>query len=359
LNRASDHRLLRVSLDGTVNEVALCTGAKCMMSAEHLAVLPEGERTGAVRVLFDDGLAFTIHETPSTPVHSQFGGVLAHGSTVLHAEGADALTLIRRSPARRTRLPMPSLSSNERIHAMVATDDDTYLRIGDVRRRRDVPEGQRQRWVVFRDGSYAPSFAPLVDDGRLCGGLERTDVGTVFVRPDGARVSLQSDLHQKGERQQRCEGDHISIASFQPTYVEWIDARALTTKRVELPNVLRVWTSGTTIFALHPVDGFVRIDDQGHTPLITRRAGHDLAGTAFPRGAVLERVDFKAEGTHVIVLERLRLPTCEIVDRVHVVDLQSQRVTSVRDGRRLSVSPEYAAGAFFIVEAEKETSTVD
>jgi hypothetical protein len=360
LSRPTANRLLRVAMDGTVTEEGPCPSARCILGAEHVVLTPDPLDPARVRALYDDGHVIGLARVDSRILRDPFPGLLTSGSSIFMLDGHDAaFSLIDRSSDDAAPVAMPTLAPHERLLGVKVTDDAVYLRLGPLRPApAQLPRGDR--WVMARDGTFVESGAPVVVENRLCGVVESDGAGSVLVRPDGVRAQV---MHQKRVEQSKtdvsCFGNTVSFISSRPTFVERVDLDTLKATRVVLPNAFRAWTDGETIYALHPTEGFFVVEGTERAPLLLRRPGADLAGAPVPDGYTLERVDFVAKGTHVLVLERFRTPMCELVDLVHLADLSTRNVKTVRGGYGLRVAPESAAGAFWLVESDQETSTVE
>lgn len=99
------------------------------------------------------------------------------------------------------------------------------------------------------------------------------------------------------------------------------------------------------------------VDGDALAPLYQEKSGRGLGGP-LSAGAAVERWQFAVHGDRALIIERVRLASCELEDRVYLMELSSAKTRLVLRGDRVRLHPLWAEGRFHFVEAESEYTTV-
>lgn len=87
-------------------------------------------------------------------------------------------------------------------------------------------------------------------------------------------------------------------------------------------------------------------------PWIAPRPGHDLAGLAVPDGARTERLQVQPANNLALFIERRRLKTCTVEDRLFFLDLMRAEVRLLASDDVVRIHPTWAGDRFRFVQAD-------
>lgn len=370
LNRPYNHRLLRVT-PSTGEVVALegCDRAHCVDGTPSIVITRDAREATKQHVGFHTGRTLVV-ENGDPRLRGTFRGVLAGNDTVFTVESAvengvennienRSLVATRGEGAPRV-MPFPPLVDREIVVRGRVSGDVTYVHVIEPRGNPARREGARTRWLAHRaDSGWQPSDRPVFDDDRVCGTLRADASGFVFEGLDGRVLPLvttpERDLHLDA----RCVGDSVLFSSWRKRRVERVDLGAWTTTAAALPRGHRVFFVDDAVYTFHPTEGVYVVDGVTPTLHFAFAPGRDVTGALPPQGAWLERMDFTNAKEKLLVLTRYRTETCELVDRVAIVDVAAKSARTVRDGLGFRVMPVAAKGDLYVVEADAETSSVE
>lgn len=346
-------RIMEVLDDGSVHAGPPCASANCLAGAEGAWGFRDGTSTkidvGAQHL----ELAAPIEGSARSRFaaqHAVRGFVVGRNVAVI--DRGSELEIV--TPDATRRVLAPTLRDGELVHA-VWRDHES----GEVFLWARAPKrGARGRVIALQAERTPPRLdAVAVGDerGAHVGWLlpSRNGEPAVVVRnSSGGRddvVTLAVDAPADISSAQLLAGRFV-VRVAKRGFVLAADGSLV----VELPSGFEVTAHNNVLYAINEraPGGFHLVGAHGLEPLLVPRARTDLAGAPLPAGAQVERVEIAMAGTRALVVERVRLSTCTVEDKLVLVDLQTKTARTLASGDVVRLHPMLAGDRFRFVEAD-------
>jgi hypothetical protein len=344
VTRLREPVLLRLHDDDTfVPEGLACRTPACISGGLETRVVRDGDHL-AVRVGAQE-LVLDPRTSPLQGGAAGTDGVLVTHDLAVIDRGA-TWDLVSAHDDTRT-IPAPSLAAGELVTGVQHFAGGVRARVS----RHRADDGAWRLWLVPPTVTLPSDGGALLDeDHKLVGTLVAGDPARLVFN-DGEVVPLGAAF--TAEAQVGTRGGLWMVRERR---------RAVAVARHGAPLQLAPGAQVRVLehsFLVVQSDrlGRLVLDDTGvHlVPVTTLIAGHDLAGAPLPAGVVHERLEVASDSKHrVLVAERLRTLACDVEDRVHMVDVDTGAVKTLVRGPGARVSPVFASGAFYVVQARVE-----
>lgn len=341
LLEAQERRILRFTPEGEPLPELPCPRPFCICgNANQLATYDEA---GQLHVAFLNGEGITIPGAFCPRAHFGSGGVMAVGRR-------NRLTLYADDGAFRGESVDVPLAEGEGIVGITRVKEAVWVTVTGCAPDEGTLPSVRQ--IVLR-GDPSPYRLDVRDrGGRVVGHFHEDGAGRARLTLGEREVELPALAPPlelaggffDGEWVYATVGEHTTLAVPPRSRPFLFQQRPGSAVAMTEAGPFRIGKDGSTS----------RIVEGGSETLWERVPGRDLTGAPLPNGARVEQVKMSHWRTKLAFLERIRLQTCEVEDRVHLVEAGTTAFKTLRSGKGMRSHAVWGDGTLHVVEADVE-----
>jgi hypothetical protein len=276
------------------------------------------------------------------------GFVIGRGIAVID-RGAELEIVL---PESSVRVPAPPLAGDEEIRSAWHIDDGVGLWIPNARPSQDFNPGRAIQVIPMKTPRPPKGRSRILDlDHHFVGQLVPGDPGSVLLT-SGSTVRLSMAIPPLVSHA-RMVLDRFVVSLRNKSFIVGQDGAVI----ASLPLGAWVEAHAGVLYVVDKEASVFRVGERALTPWMVRAPGHDVAGMPLPDGSRVERTTMSMHDGRALVIERVRLRTCTVEDRVALVDIASKAARTLAGGDVVRLHPTFAGDRFRFVEADASYGT--
>jgi hypothetical protein len=338
-----DPRIVAVLADGSIKPEGACSSATCITGGTDVVLEYRDGRAvasiGGVPVEVTPNPASILHATPVIR-----GAVV--GPRMLLVDAGETWQLHVAGEAPRS-IPRPALPPDQFITGIQRVDGGVLAYVSGAR-------------GFFGTLVLVPPRAPPPRDGALPVPDENGALGGWIVRGSPG-VLLDAEGRPQpipvGPRTQVSREDGIWIVVENRKITLWRDGKSFA---LAMRSSILIDNGRALVVEGRPPGRIIEVDFSAEPPVakpvLEVQPGHDFAGP-LPEGTHVERIDVAKHGGALLIVERVRQPSCTVEDRVILFDVATRTGRVIASDDHMRMHPRWVGDAFRFVEADPEYAT--